>query len=353
MAEKVATYCTGNFLEAIYRRLNKPLSEFLLNDHDELWIAELYKFIHGNCELITDLDSTEIIRRSIDKDAHDFNPNFKKLWKNGKVNFISDPDRFIKMENNEDFFRNKTNELFLLNSPKGFCDEIGKKFGLVCSCPEMMDLNIPQLFIFEIKSLTKRGKIHSWDFLRGFRYPSNSAIIADNYLLQSKELMKDNILQILNQILPPVLNESFDLTIFTREVNNLDFMHQFIYDNCLKNFPYKINFSIGKVDIGSNGIHDRDIITNYCWYHSGAGFTLFKKQQDGVRILNDTKLFIYPLTHMGHYSNSIEIENEGASPIQASYFTALRSFRKIWKELPDKIGLYKTFVGVRKNRLLD
>ena len=349
----IPAYCSGDFLEGVYKRLDKPLAEYLLDDSEDLWIAELYKFIHGNCALIIDLDYNELLRRSTDKSARDYNPNFKKLWKNGKIAFISSPEEFNKMHTNKDYFKNKTNEIFLTNFPKEFCSGVEKKYGLVCSCNESMDVDIPRLFRFEIMPLTKKGTIQSWDFLKQNRYPSNSAVIADNYIFKKKDLLCDNLYAILKNLLPSELDEEFHLTIFTREVNDLESIWSLVYDSFLKNLPYKVNLSIGKASRGSLGLHDRDIITNYCWYHSGAGFTLFQKSDKGTNVLHNTKVFVFPVTHMGYYLRSGKQEYDREAPAQANYFSALNIFKKIWRDLPDKMGLYKTFVGERRNRLLD
>jgi hypothetical protein len=351
--EKLETYCSSAFLESIYRRIDRPLAEMLLADKDTLWIAELYKFIHGNCTLITDISQEELIRRSTDTSSTDYNPNFKKLWKNGRIAFVSYPETFVQMMSDEDYFNGKTNEVYFINESKKFCEVIEDKHGLVCACPDNMDERLPGFFVFEIRSLSRGGNIKNWDFLKQFRYPANSAIIADNYILPKKELIDNNILKILQNIMPPLLDEAFDLTIFTRHVKDLEYGYNYLREHLTKMFPYNINLSIGLVDVGSLGIHDRDILTNYCWYNSGAGFTLFDQTDRGVKILNNTKVFIYPVTHVGNYIKSQDVKDEDGTPVQAGYFAALEIFKKIWHELPEKKGIYKTFIGERRNRLLD
>ena len=325
----------------------------MLSEKQELWIADLYNFLHGNCTLVTDLTHDEILRRSTDSKALDFNPNFKKLWKNGKISVFSYPETFAQMETDNGYFNGKTTELFFIDRSEDFCIKVENTFGLVCSCPELMDKSIPRLFVFEIKSINKNGKVKSWDFLKNFRYPSNSAVVADNFILKDEAIVHDNLFQIIQNILPLHLVSSYDLTILTREVKDLDYMYNYINEYCLNSFPYKINLSICIADLGRLGFHDRDIITNNCLYYSGAGFGLFKRSNNGIVISDPTKVSIFPTTYTGHYSTLISKNAENAPPVQDNYFSVLNTYKLIWKELPDSIGLFKKFVGIRKNRLLD
>jgi hypothetical protein len=267
--------------------------------------------------------------------------------------FISIPETFIQMAHDNDYFNGKANEIFFLSADKEFCTGIENTHGLICSGVEDMYDKLPQLFSFGIQSITRTGKIKSWDFLKNFHYPANSAIISDNYIFQKDSLKRDNILKVLFNIMPSQLKETFDLTIFTREVKNLENEYNYINDWLIDKMPYEVNLSIGIVDKGTLGIHDRNIITNNCWYNSGAGFTLFNQTNSDIKIINNTKVFIYPITYVGHYSRSIITENEEGTPVQLNYFEAKNHFKKIWRELPDKIGVHKTFIGKRKNRLLD
>jgi hypothetical protein len=349
--EKLETYCTGSFLESVYSRTNVLLGEFLLAEKDGLWLAELYRLLHGNCLLITDLSKEEIIRRSIDIKAADYNPNFRKLWKNGSAEIVSYPETFTQMQNEADYFKGKTNELYFLSANKEFCTETGTNFGILCSCPDIMDSHLPRMFNFGIKSLNKEGKVKSWDFLAKYRYPSNSAVIADNYILKDK--VEENLLKILLNIMPHQLDETYDLTIFTRDIKNSDHSFDVLNARLKGMFSYEVNLSIGIVDQGSLGIHDRDILTNCCWYGCGAGFNLFSSDGKKTRLANNTKVMIYPVTYIGSYFIPAESDEEEQTPVQNCYFSALKNFKKVWRELPDKKGIYKTFIGKRSNRLLD
>lgn len=347
------TYCSGKFIENIYSRINKPLAEFLDSSNSTFWIADLYRFIHEGCKLITDLSVEEILQRSVNEKSPDYNPNYRKLWKNGRLNLISNPELFEKIVSDKDFFKGRTNEIFLINSESEFCKSIKARHGIICTCPPIMNEDLPNLFIYEIISIKKNGKILSWDFLRKFSYPSNAAIIADNYLLSDATLLYNNLFQILKNILPKRITDSYDLTIFVKDVSNLEQSYLNLHENLSKMFPYEINLTICLTDSYEYRIHDRDILTNYCWYHSGAGFSLFRETRKGIKIMNNTTIYVFPVTQIWNNLNNIEFNENHSNILQGSYFVILEVFKGIWKRIPEFQNNRRMYIGTKKNRLLD
>ena len=351
--DRPEAYCDRVYLDALYKKIREYFLS-LLPDNNKKSLTDLYEFIHENCILITDIPSDEIIRRSKDTDATDYNPHFKKLWKNGSINFVSYPETFKQMIYDREYFKGKTNELYFLSTEKKFCDSVFNKHGLLCTSVTEMEIKIPRLFHFKIKPIDKEGNIKDWSFLNQFRYPSNSAVIADNFSLKYDDAVQQrNILEILRNIMPLQLEDSFDLTIFSREVMDIEKEYDFLKESLLDKLPYPVNLSLGIVSIGSLKRHARDIITNYCWYCSDGGFTLFIPRNNRIGILHDSKVFIYPITYIGNYSNAPDEPNDNLTPIQESYFSVLDAYKKVWRELPETLGNMKTFIGERKNRLLD
>lgn len=351
--ERLEAYCDRGYLDSLYKKIREYFLS-LSPDTNKGWLTQLFQLIHNNCILITDIPADEIIRRSKDTEAADYNPYFKKLWKNGSINVVSYPETFHQMIYDSEYFKGKTNELYLLSTEKYFCNSVSNKYGLLCTSADEMEIIIPRLFVFEIKAINKGSKIRDWSFLNQFRYPSNSAVIADNFMLKYDDSVQQrNILEILRNIMPLQLEDSFDLTIFSREVRDIEKEYKFLKSNFLDKLPYPVNLSIGIVSIGSLERHARDIITNYCWYCSDGGFTLFIPRNNSIGILHDSKVFIYPITYIGDYSKAPDKNNDELTPIQESYFSVLDAYKKVWRELPETLGNMKTFIGERKNRLLD
>lgn len=349
---KLETYCDRLYLDTLYSKMREYFLS-LFPDKRKDWLIQLFQFIHENCILITDMPADEIIRRSKDTNATDYNPYFKKLWKNGSINVVSYPETFNQMIYDSEYFKGKINEIYLLSVEKSFCDSVISKHGLICTSVNEMEIQIPRLFVFEIRSVEKGGKIKDWAFLKQFRYPSNSAVIADNFIFPDDSIQKHNIIEILQYIMPLELEDTYDLTIFSREIKNIEYEYNFLRSSFLDKLPYKVNLSIGLVSLGSLGIHARDIITNYCWYNSDGGFTLFIPSGNRINIKYNSKVSIFPLTYIGNYSNSHDSINDRDTPIQETYYSILKTYKKIWQDLPEKIGNTKTFFGERKNRLLD
>ncbi len=345
------TYCSGTFLEHVYASINQNLQDFLL-DENKQWIVDLYRFLHGNCLLITDLKEEELVRRSMDSKASDYNPNFRKLWKNGRKTFVSFPETFDQMGVDEAYFHGKTSEIYFLSSSEVSSDEIEKKYGLAIASSESMERSIPGFFLYNIRPI-KKGRGKGWSFLKEYRYPSNAAVIADNYILKEPKSKQDNLYKIIQAILPDEIEVDYHLTIFTRVVNNLAEQYKQIEEFLKQTYHYTIKLSIGILDLGSLSLHDRDIITNYCLYKSGAGFDLFKNSETGLKCKHNTTVFIFPVTYLGNAKEEIKIDDEQGTPGQASYYSTLSQLKKIWSELPESIGNQTTFMGERVNRLLD
>lgn len=351
--EKPETYCSGKFLESVYDLIDCSLQEHLSRDGNEQWISELYKFLHGNCVLITDLNEGEIIRRSRNEKDYDYNPNFKKLWKNGGKLFVSYPDTFDQMNEDPEYFKGKASELYFITQNNHFCKSIENIHGIFCVSNTEMAEVLPPRFISVEVPISATGNIQNWSFLEHFRYPSNAAVIADSYILSDNSLLDQNIIEIIKYILPENIEGEYDLTILTHDVINIEKSFDYLNQVFKELLSYEINLSIGLTERARLGTHDRHIITNYCKYSSMYGFNLFKKSGVNLKARQNTEVLISSITFAGNSSPLTDLYFDGLSDSQASYYTLLEVYRDIWKEIPDKIGIYKKFIGERENRLLD
>lgn len=112
---------------------------------------------------------------------------------------------------------------------------------------------------------------------------SSFITIVDNYLLNIKDNIEENLKPILDNILPTeTMVQPFPITIISRfresgkEVNDLNFEGRWnIVKTILKqiNRPYPIKLCI--VKCGNNTFHDRTILTDNMWISCGGGFDLF------------------------------------------------------------------------------
>lgn len=338
-------YCTGEFLERLYHQLVESSKPDDLLDISN-WIKVFNKFLLNECELIIDIDDEDIRERAEE------NPYYRRLYNEGRIKFHSHPDTFRQMEIDDQYFRGKTTELFLLSLGKEFCNNVKERYGLICTSLEKIDDTLPELCQFSIKIIHQEEAL-SWSFLEKFRFPSNAAVIADNYILKNRIGIDVNLFSILEALLPDQLNIEYHLTILCRETRNLENDYQLINEFLKSRYNYPIILSIGITETGLKNIHDRDIITNYCMYNSGAGFDLFKKTNQGLNSKYFTRIYILPAAFSG---NSIDINqpnNDAEFSNQDNYISTLNHLKRVWENIPEKLANKRYFIGMRKNRLFN
>lgn len=339
------TYCSGAFLEYFYGLINKSLQDYLLNEN-ERWISDLYSYLHGNCQLIIDLDDDEIVKRSSE------NPNYLKLWSEGRIKYESYPKTFDQMVSDDEYFMGKSTEIYLLALNETFCKNIEHKFGLVCTSLNSVEEKMPQLCQFRLNPVSK-GRSAGWSFLLKYKFPSNAVVIADNYILDKRENISENLFRLLEAILPEELDIEYHLTILTQKVPSLSGRYELINSYLKKRYKYPIILSIGRISSGIHDLHDRNIISNYCWYNSVAGFDLFKETKDGLKSIHNTIVLAFPAAYVGSTTEYIQVDDEEGTPVQASYFKTLNNLKKIWNGFSSQVKNENDFMGEKKNRLLD
>lgn len=352
--QRFELYCNIEFLFSLYELIYQPIED-LLSDVDSTgyYYIQLYKIIHEHSDVIIDIEADELIDIATNPNNQRYNPNFKKFIKTGRDCFHGMPKQFEYMDiDEENYFVNFNNPqaLFLLNKSEKDCLKLENKYGMLFISNSNIKSKLNFIFDIDIVPITKHGSITDWTFLKKYKHPFNSMIIADNYLL--KENITDNLFKLLKCILPTVLNVSeFHLTILTTTKETSSFNIEKRYSNILDylntNFDYKINLTI----IQTNDIHDRNIITNYFWINSGYGFSLFK----GQKVKNETNLFALPFFNI--QKKYIGIQNTSIpthlteNKVSVAINTLIENYKFINKNATD-IGIIKNVVGNKKNRLL-
>ncbi len=320
-------YCTVNFLEGLYKYINRPISEWIEDGNNELTI-QLYNFIHSPNAIVYTNESLVVKSKT--------NPNFKKLFKSGKKTEHRSADFDLLISDTSQFFTNITHPspVFLIDNLES-CKEIGH-YGALAYTHENINSS-SFLFSQSVEHLTK-GRIGNWEFIKKYRHPFNSLILADAHILTSKE-SKENLIGLLLNLLPSKLSIPFDLTIITdRDVKTNKPTNKELEENeilnALSSLPYTINLTI-IID----KIHDRNFITNYLWCNSGYGFELVKNG----KINRNTHLTFYPITYN---------DKNTATNIMFFQPALLHEYKNTIVGTPEKMGLLTNVVGNRNNRLL-
>jgi hypothetical protein len=200
--------------------------------------------------------------------------------------------------------------IFFLDASVEECKANEKQYGMLFlnySTYKQKETHLFSSHIFNVsKEKNPKNKLTAWTDLKSYILPCNSLVIIDNYIIKETEQKKieHNLIPILENLLPLEMQNisPFYITIVTiREEKTDDKVMKQHCENCIKKInthfstqrPYKVEISI--ILTTSEYNHDRNIFTNYQWFHSGNSFSYFNKKGDISAI---TTLFYYPIFHL-------------------------------------------------------
>lgn len=169
------------------------------------------------------------------------------------------------------------NAFFLTNSPKEMCQKAMDEYGVIVICAE--NINDFRYLLYGYGTAVRKYETNKWSRCLASEktVPCNSIVIVDNYILSKTDLIKENLTDILDTLIPSRLSPTieFQITIFTSSLINAKDKLQCINDE-LKEIRPGINFAVAIVKSSSNNFHDRSIISNNILVSCGGGFDLFK-----------------------------------------------------------------------------
>jgi len=346
--DKPVVYCRIEFIEAVLEKLKTI--------ENDTFYKDLLSFLRDKCYVIHDLtkeDLSKIVEKyRTGNNTHYFVQLIKSALRGGSE-LIEKPDDFIEMQENAGFFKQISNYIFLLGKQDKFSGNLANDYGLVSANIDTID-NLRFLFDFSLFICSPNENLNSWNFIRSIKHPFNSLIIADNYILKDQTSFNENIIGLLNTILPEKLEKTdFHITIIVEKDTILKDNFQNIYNIVLENIkrPYKINLSIVKVS--KEKLHDRNILTSYLWINSGYGFSFFKKG----RIQGTTHILALP------YSFIKKNENKTVQ-YESSVFSMYNMLREQFQDISKKAENTKNdnnnavvelidYIGNKENRLFD
>lgn len=261
---RLPTYCEVAFLDHFYKQ--RPSLDQEDDDYVEKWIL-LNKVIKSRCTLF--LDSLDEFQKKAKN-----NPNYLHLIKNsltgGSEIIISDLNDF-------DYLCKSLCLLLMSNSTDIGCCHIK------CDLDNWVNIVEPltyqsSYFISKDSNCTFKG----WVELNiSSRSPITGIIIADPYIMKDAVSI-GNLKKILSAILPKNLCiNQLDVSIFINRDIDLDKLkkeHELLmtYFSTL-HLPYDTNISIHQ--ISNEELHDRNILTNYTWLHSGHSFNYYGRNE--------------------------------------------------------------------------
>ncbi|HMT77839.1 MAG TPA: MIT C-terminal domain-containing protein [Saprospiraceae bacterium] len=263
---RLPTYCELEFLDYFFE-LKKSIGEEE-DEYIEKW-SLLNKVIHSRCILY-------IVKYYEFEKRKEVNPFYKKLYKNSNTGGSEIRE-----------YDNKPNEP--IKSPLalilGNGSLRGQEYHISCDSKTWANI-IPALTYTNCCSVDDNiTNFNGWNnFYNEVNSPITGIIIADPYILKNNQAI-NNLRFILEAILSKVNSvKELDISIFVHKDQVPNFGGS--YNSILKyinelNLGFSTNFSIHA--ILKDKFHDRDIITNYTWAHSGHSLDYYNKNNQIIR----------------------------------------------------------------------
>ena len=237
------------------------------------------------------------------------------------------------------------NAMFFTCSSKDVCQKAMDDYGVIVICAE--NINDFRHLLYGNATAIRKHETNKWICCLSSEkpVPCNSLIIVDNYIFSKTELVKENLTDIFDTLIPSHLSSKveFQITFFTSSINNAKDKLRSIID-LLEGLRPEIKFSVTIIKSSSDNFHDRNIISNNILVSCGGGFDLFKqgKSQKTTTVSLHTP-----------FITSIELWSRKA------YSDILQDAVKVYDDSPNfgenNIGdTFPNFIlGESRNRLID
>lgn len=294
-------YCDLGFLKSLLSRLDENSSglDVSLNEENEIIVNMRNLILSPDVKLYMNMS-----REEYDKIQTEIYKKRLKAAKKGKIFELTSFERLMcdlemRQQNNVSHLHINTqkvhyddsllqgnflNAIFFSCESKETCEKAMKDYGiLVVSSETIEDF---QYLLFDQGVAIRKSEESDWEKCLSSEnapIPCNSLIIIDNYILNDSDKMKENLIPLLDSILPKSLKKSvsFQLTIFATLKNDKGVDYEIngrytkIMDILEKVRPGML-FSLSILKCKKDTFHDRSIASNNLFIGCGGGFDLFK-----------------------------------------------------------------------------
>ena len=238
-------------------------------------------------------------------------PIFEFIMLNGGRSPIALADFFECIYEDTSLISQKPRAAFFLNIEKSVANDLQSKFGVIVQGEENIDDEILNTHFKKVlekgRNVSSNGK-HGWKSVLKFPFPpSNALVLSDPYLMTANEKVGgdskyagvENLVMLLDSILPVDLNIDYHITIIAEDGNRDDnwrskVSHLLI--NELKALrPYQLVVEL--VFVKHEDLHERIMIMNYINTTCDHGFYVFKVR-DGKTVHVRNKISVN-----GHFCN--------------------------------------------------
>ena len=259
-------YCEVDFLKKFFSLFAIAQNNF---EKTLSWL-ELYKFIYYSPIYINKPKGE--LGRDIKNDER-----LLKLFKSGAITYVSNYPNFNSLDTIS-FDKQMKNSVFFSSASKEKRDFNSSLYGVLILGEE--DIFSFSFYIKEKKYPILKNQRISWsEIIPACFNVSNSLIIADKYLLKDTATIEENLIQLLDKLLPKHLPYCYPIIIYTFDLGNQGKKKFGYLKNRIKEIRSNLDFCLSIYMIRKNDIHDRNIITNNIYIECGGGFDLIKREK--------------------------------------------------------------------------
>ncbi len=357
--KKLPIFCSIKFLVEFYKefdtlKMNQALSSS--SNDGKFMLALQFHYLLSSAELFFIQPDEPYNIQELQKEGTScYHYHLKNLLKKETQNPTFDNESLKDKTTFKQVVEKYPHAIFIIDetteSKLGTYKTLQNSFGVICFKHSIWKDKVEFLLnwaLFSVVAKQDNGKFNSWKTLESFRHPCNSIVIAENYILNDK--VENNLLPLLNSLLPiEKLEIPFQITFIVKwdseekeEKNQTNL--QAIFNDLepkIKTLRPDFDFELQIFCVNKELNHDRNIITNYLWLHSGHSFSYFEKQESGkIKTNKNTNLMVFPLS----YQQKNKINHN-------SIFEAVQTLLAQAKEISAKHKIKQETLNA-KNRLL-
>jgi|GEM_PF-6404464 len=326
---KIPTFASIKTLEKTFQKIKETnFNELFISDLQEIDSAvAILNLLYKNCHLYYDDDHL------LKQFHHEKNPFFAKL-------IDAHVHGQIKLEDFSANFNEILENIEALEEQGGSSVHLYEG-GIASSNKGYLNLNttikdkmlvFSRSIDFKVDQNPTNNTFTGWEFLKKIELPINAAVIVDNYIIANFEKWEHNLFEILRNLIPHELNNTFHLTLFSssygKDPSYIEMKLKKI-TTFINNLNRPFNIETNLYIVGNHKNHDRQIFSNYYRLVCGRSFDFYNNQG---------------IINAGTYLNYFPLNSE----VNLSYFNELESFRLIAKD-----PAYQSFFGSKvMNRLL-
>ena len=259
MIKKV--FCEFEFLKDFLKSFPNPMD----NLEGAISWKRMYDFLYNAYKYI-DVSNAKILEEATN------NRQLLQLVKNGNFRYLPDfpnlhdPSMIV-------FDSEKKNSIYLSQLSKKQKKQISSEYGIIIIGKDDI-LNYSKLFGKIHKAIGKNSEKRWSDLINDDMKTANALILSDNYILSDTKIIDENIVCLLDKLLPYTCKFCFPIFIYTYDMKNDEKGRYKLLKEKIESIRPALDFKLTICKVYKDDFHDRNLITNNIYIECGSGFNL-------------------------------------------------------------------------------